>query len=175
MGLGAARGDQRALRWEDDVEDLAHTFVDVDLGGSLRRIREIAQNGSDPFDQERAIRVIRRPVDWTGGLRIGPAEIERDVLTTLDHLEGEPVQPGLAYSVVLDIVLPGIFAVRDLGDELAAIDVAALVENRLKAALNWFASEPGEQAFHPARAHHTGFHLAVEVGRQHRAAPRRRA
>ena len=57
------RRDQRALRREYDVEDLAHAFVDVDLGGALGRVGEVAQDRRDPFDQKSAVGVVGRPID----------------------------------------------------------------------------------------------------------------
>ena len=68
----------------------------------------------------------------------------------LDHLERKRVEPGLAYAVVLDMVVPGIFAVGYLRDELVPIDVAALVENGLEALLYRLPAEAREQPFHAA-------------------------
>ena len=121
---------------EHHVEDLADAFVDVDLRGALRRVGEVAQDRRDPFDQERAVGVVGRPVDRAGRLRIGAVEVERDVPVLLDHLERELVQLRVGDAVVLDVVLPGVFAVGDLRQQLVAIDVAALVEDGLEAGLD---------------------------------------
>ncbi len=139
----------------------------MDLGGAFRRVGEVAQDRCDPFDQECAARIVRRPVDRPGRLRIGAGEIEGDALALLDHLERELVQLGIADAVVLDIVSPRIFAVGDLRQELLAVDVAALVEDGLEAGLDRVAPEAREQPFHPARPHHAGLHLAVEIGGEH--------
>ena len=114
------RRDQRALGREHHVEDLADAFVDVDLGRALRRVGEVAQDRRDPFDQERAAGIVGRPVDRAGGLRIGAGEVEGDALAPLDHLERELVQLGVGDAVVLDVVLPAIFAVGDLRQQFVA-------------------------------------------------------
>src|SRR5262245_64479367 len=86
------------------TSNLAHAFVDVNLGGALRRIGEVAQDRRNPFDQKGAAGIVRRPVDRAARLRIGAGEIERDALAALDHLQRELVQLGIADAVVLDIV-----------------------------------------------------------------------
>ena len=114
------RRDQRALRREHHVEDFADAFVDVDFGGALRRVGEVAQDRRDPFDQEGAAGIVGRPVDRAGRLRIGAGEIERDAVALLDHLERELVQLRIGDAVVLDVVLPAVFAVGDLRQQFAA-------------------------------------------------------
>ena len=74
------RRDQRTLRREHDVEDLADALVDMDLGRAFGRVGEIAQDRRDPFDEKRAAGIVGRPVDRTGRLRIGAGEVERDAL-----------------------------------------------------------------------------------------------
>src|ERR1700733_11068803 len=163
-GRRPLRRDQRALGRKDNVENLAHAFVDVDFGGALRRIGEIAQDRCDPFDQKSAARVIGRPVDRPRGLRIGAGEIERYAVALFDQLECELVQLRIGDAVMLDIILPAVFAVGDLRQQLAPEGVAAGVEDRLKTSLHGFAAEPVEQFPHAPRAHQTSLHLAVEVG-----------
>ena len=143
------RRDQRALRREHHVEDFADAFVDVDFRGALGRIGEVAQDRRDPFHQERAAGVVGRPVDRAGRLRIGAGEVERDASALLDHLQLELVQLRIGDAVVLDVVLPDVFAVRDLRQQLVAVDVAALVEDRLEAGFYRVAAEALEQRLHP--------------------------
>ena len=131
------------------------------------RVGEVAQDRRDPFDQERAVGIVGRPVDRAGRLRIGAGEVERDALALLDHLQRELVQLRIGDAVVLDVVLPGVFAVGDLRQQLVAEDVAALVEDGLEAGLHRLAAEALEQLRHAPRAHHAGLDLAVEIGREH--------
>ncbi len=161
------RRDQRALGRKHDVEHLAHAFIDVDLGGALRRVGEIAQDGRDPFDQEGAVGIVGRPVDRTGGLRIGAVEVEGDAPPLLDHLHHQLVQLGIGHAVMLDIVFPDVFTVGDLGEQFVAVDVAAFVEDGLEAGFDLRPTEALEQPGHAARTHDAGLHLAVEIGRQH--------
>jgi hypothetical protein len=84
-----------------------------------------------------------------------------------DHLQRQPVQPRGAHAVVLDVILPCILAVSDFGQKLMAIDVAALVKDRLKARLNRMGTETREQVAHAPRAHQTGLNLAIEIGGKH--------
>ena len=100
------RRDQRALRRKHHVEDLADAFVDVNFGGALRRVGEIAQDRRDPFHQEGAAGIVGRPVDRAGRLRIGAGEVERDALALLDHLQRDFVQLRVGDAVVLDVVFP---------------------------------------------------------------------
>src|SRR5439155_6915140 len=96
-----SRRNPRALGREDDVEHFAHAFVDMDLGGALGRVGEITQDGGDPFDEEGATGIVRRPIDWTVRLRIGTGEVERDALAPLDHLQRDFVQLWITDTVVL--------------------------------------------------------------------------
>ena len=107
------RRDQRAFWGKDHVEHVTDAFIDVDFGGAFGRIGQIAQDRSDPFDQEGAVGIVRRPVDRTGRLRIGAVEVERDLAALLGHLQGDLVQLWISDAVMLDVVLPGIFAVGD--------------------------------------------------------------
>jgi hypothetical protein len=101
------------------------------------------------------------------GLRRGTVEVERDAVAPLGHPERQPVQARVGDAVVLDEVLPGVLAVRDLRQQLVAVDVAALVEDRLEAGLDGVLPETPEQLRHAPRAHHDRLHLAVEIGLQH--------
>ena len=85
----------------------------------------------------------------------------------LDHLERELVQLGIGQTVVLDIILPAVFAVGDLRQQFVAEDVAAFVEDGLETGLHRLAAEALEQLRHAPRAHDAGLDLAVEIGRQH--------
>ena len=136
----------------------------MDFGGALRRVGEIAQDRGDPFDQKGAARIVGRPVDRPGRLRIGAGEIEREAVARLDQLERELVQLRIGDAVMLDIVFPAVFAVGDLGQEFAAEGVAAGIEDRLEAGFHRFAAEALEQFRHAAGAHQTSLHLAVEIG-----------
>ena len=125
----------------------------MDFGGALWRVGEIAQDRGDPFDQKGAARIVGRPVDRPGRLRIGAGEIEREAVALLDQLERELVQLRIGDAVMLDIVFPAIFTVGDLGQEFAAEGVAAGIEDRLEAGFHRFAAEALEQFRHAAGAH----------------------
>ncbi|MEI9924017.1 MAG: hypothetical protein WDN50_11315 [Bradyrhizobium sp.] len=83
----------------------------------------------------------------------------------LGHLQRDFMQLRIGDAVVLDVVLPGVFAVGDLGEQFITIDVAAFIEDRLETGLDLLATEALEQPAHPARAHQAGLDLAVEIGR----------
>ena len=138
----------------------------MDLGGAFRRVGEVAQNGCDPFDQKCAAGIVRGPVDRPAGLRIGAGKIEREPVAFFDQRQRKLVQFRVGDAVVLDIVLPGVFAVGDLRQQLASEDIAASVEDRLEAGFHRLAAEALKQLRHAARAHEAGLHLAVEIGGQ---------
>ena len=85
----------------------------------------------------------------------------------LDQLQRELVQLRIGDAVMLDVIFPAVFAVGDLGQQFAAEDVAAGVEDRLEAGFDRLAAEALEQLGHAARAHQAGLHLAVEIGGEH--------
>ena len=136
----------------------------MDLRRAFWRIGEVAQDRRDPFDQERAAGVIRRPVDRAGRLRIGAGEIERDAIALFDQRQRKLVQLRIGDTVVLDVIFPVVFAVGDLRQQFVSENVAAGVENGLEAGFDGFAAEAVEQLRHPPRAHQTSLHLAVEIG-----------
>ena len=72
---------------------------------------------------------------------------------------------GDYHAVVLDIILPAILSIGDLGQQFAPKDIATLVEDGLEAGFHGFAPEPLEQFRHAPCAHHAGLDLAVEIGR----------
>ena len=89
----------------------------------------------------------------------------------LDHLQRELVQLGIGDAVVLDVIFPGIFAVGDLGQQLVAVDVAALVEDGLEAGFNLLAAEALEQpAMRRAPIRQACTSLSM-IGGQHLRAP----
>jgi hypothetical protein len=85
----------------------------VDFGRPLGRVGEIAQDRRDPFDEEGAAGIIRRPIDRAGRLRVGAGEIEREAVALLLQRERELVQLRIGDAVVLDIIFPAVFAVGD--------------------------------------------------------------
>ena len=127
--LAEGRRDQRALGREDDLDDVEHAFVRIDLGGALGRGGERAERRREPLAEVAALGLVERPVDRALGFGVGAVEVEDDLLRRLGHGQTERVQARLVDAVGLDIVLEVINAVLDLRQDLAAEDLGGVLED----------------------------------------------
>jgi len=74
------------------------------------------------------------------------------------------VQLGRVDAVVLRVVLPDVLAVRDLGQDLAAIGLGGLVQDGVERCLHRVPAVALEHVREAGRAHQAGGALGVEIG-----------
>ena len=168
-GVGRRRedgGHQRPLGRKDDLEDLADALVEVELGGALGRVGQVAENAGDPLPEEEAVGVVAGVVDRAERLGPGPGQVADDLAGRLGHRHPEHVESRLADAVMLDVVLELVGPVRDLDQDLPPKALRAAIDDRLEAPLQRLRAVLVEQPRQPAGAHPAGGDLAVEVSRE---------
>ncbi len=160
------RRDEGSLGREDHLDHLADPLVDVQLGGPLGRVGEVAEDAGDPLPEEESVGVVAGVVDRAQRLGTGAGQVADDLARRLGHGHPEHVQSRLGDAIVLDVVLEAVAAVRDLGEDLAPEGLRAAVDHRLEAGLDGLRAVLGEKRRQPAGAHPAGGDLAVEVARE---------
>ena len=155
-GVGRRREDrreQRALLGEAHLDERHDALVDVELGHPLGGVGEVAQDRREPLLEEVAVDVVAAVVDRALGLRRRAGEVDDELRAAVAGTAGRllvsvirwRVQPRLVDAVVLGVVLPDVGAVGDLGQDLAAVGLGGLVEDRVERGLDRVAAVALEQ------------------------------
>ena len=165
-GVGRGREDrrqERARRWEPELDQRHDALVDVQFRHPLGRVGEVAQDRREPLLEEHAVGIVAGVVDRALGLGARAREVQDEAAAGLGQRDALRVEPGRVDAVVLGVVLPDVGAVGNPGEQLPPECLGRPREDRLEARLDLPGAVPTEEGTEPGSAEAARRHLAVEI------------